>query len=201
MNQIVAVDKNWAIGKDGDLLVSIPADMKFFRETTKGHTVIMGRKTLESFPGGRPLKNRVNIVLSRRMEPGETVIDEKTRLVVLSGPEELTAWFEKRKAEEPDAEGMDDAFVIGGGSVYRMLLPLCGRALVTFVRHGFEGPDTFYPNLDEDPDWVLAEESEVFEWTPPAPEDPAAGEDGDIAPAEPLRYSFRTYERKEHTCC
>ena len=94
MISIAAADRNWAIGKDGDLLVSIPEDMKFFRETTKGHTVVMGRKTLESFPGGRPLKGRVNVVLSRQMTPGETQVDERTKLVVLPGIGEFLAWAE-----------------------------------------------------------------------------------------------------------
>ena len=187
MISIAAADRNWAIGKDGDLLVSIPEDMKFFRETTKGHTVVMGRKTLESFPGGRPLKGRVNVVLSRQMTPGETQVDERTKLVVLPGIEEFLAWAE--------ASGQDEIYVIGGGSIYRAMLPYCSKALITFIRHGFEGADTHYPNLDEDPDWALAAESESFFWTPTAEGEPA-GE----AAAEPVEYSFRTYERINNRC-
>ena len=192
MISIAAVDQNWAIGRDGDLLVSIPEDMKFFRTATKGAVVVMGRKTLESFPGGKPLKGRVNVVLSRSMEPGETRVDEKTRLVVLPDVEALQTWLAERDTEAADAPAHEEVFVIGGGSVYRTLLPFCEKALITYVRHAFDEPDTWYPNLDEDPAWTLAEESEVFAWQPPA-EDGTAEEGGAVS--EPLRYSFRTYKR------
>ena len=213
MNQIVAVDENWAIGRDGDLLVSIPEDMKFFRSTTKGCVVIMGRKTLESFPGGRPLKGRVNVVLSRSMEPGETEIDEKTRLVVLPDVDALRAWlaeYEKdfaNAAVSSEGAGRGEVYVIGGGSVYRELLPYCEKALVTYVRHAFADADTWYPNLDADPAWTLTAESEVFAWTPEAEraddEAERAGEKTgeETAPEPALAYSFRTYERNDSICC
>ena len=145
MNLIVAVDNNWAIGKDNKLLVSIPDDMKFFRETTTGKVVVMGRKTLESFPNSKPLKNRVNIVLTRDNTysvEGAIIIHSKEQL-----KEELTKY------------NSDDIFVIGGESIYRLLLDDCQRAFVTYVDYSYDA-DTYFPNLDEMPDWKLAEESE-----------------------------------------
>ncbi len=145
MNLIVAVDKNWAIGKDNKLLVSIPDDMKFFRETTTGKVVVMGRKTLESFPGGKPLKNRVNIVLTR--DSNYQVKDA----VVVHSKDELDKELKKYNP--------DDIFVIGGESIYKMLLDECSRAFVTYVDYSYDA-DTYFPNLDEKPEWKLARESE-----------------------------------------
>lgn len=145
MNCIAAVDENWAIGRDGELLVSIPADMKFFREMTLGRTVIMGRKTLESFPGKKPLKGRRNIVLSQN--PDFTVQGAD---VVRSVEEAVNA------VSETPAE---DVFVIGGGSVYSALLPFCDIAYITKIRHSYSA-DTTFPDLDSDPEWELAEEGE-----------------------------------------
>lgn len=145
MNLIVAVDKNWAIGKDNKLLVSIPADMKFFRETTSGKVVVMGRKTLESFPGGRPLKNRTNIVLTT-----DTSYQVKDA-VVLHSVEELLEELKKYQQE--------DIFVIGGESIYRQLLPYCTLAHVTKIDHAYEA-DTYFPNLDEMEEWEMTGESE-----------------------------------------
>ncbi len=142
MNLIVAVDRNWAIGKDNKLLVSIPDDMKFFRETTTGKVVVMGRKTLESFPNGKPLKNRVNIVLTR--DPNYEVKDA----IVVHSKEELDKELEKYNT--------DDVYVIGGESIYRMMLDDCQRAFVTYVDYAYDA-DTFFPNLDENPDWKFAE--------------------------------------------
>ena len=145
MNLIVAVDKNWGIGCGNRLLVSIPADMKFFRETTTGKVVVMGRKTLESFPGGQPLKNRTNIVLTS---------DKNYKVknaVVVTCVEELLE--ELKKYEE------DEIFVIGGESVYRQLLPYCKTAHVTKIDHAYEA-DTFFPNLDEMDEWEMTGVSE-----------------------------------------
>lgn len=145
MNLIVAVDKNWAIGKDNKLLVSIPDDMKFFRETTSGKVVVMGRKTLESFPNGKPLKNRVNIVLTR--DPNYEVKDA----IIVHSKEELDKELKKYN--------QDDIFVIGGESIYRMMLDDCKKAFVTYVDYAYDA-DTYFPNLDELSDWKLVEESE-----------------------------------------
>ncbi len=146
MRLIVAVDKNWAIGYNGNLLVSIPADMKFFRKTTTGKTIIMGRKTLESFPNKQPLKDRVNIVISSKANysvPGA---------IVVHSIEEAVAEARKNAAEE-------DIFCIGGGKVYNAMLPYVDEALVTKIDYAFVA-DTHIPNLDEAPEWELCEESE-----------------------------------------
>lgn len=144
MNLIVAVDINWAIGKDNKLLVSIPADMKFFRETTKGNIVVMGRKTLESFPQGQPLKQRVNIVITNNK-------DYKVKgAVVVHSVEEAVEECKKYEGE---------VFVIGGESIYRAMLPYCDTAYVTRIDHAYEA-DTYFPNLDEDPEWEMTGDSE-----------------------------------------
>ena len=144
MNLIVAVDKNWAIGKDNKLLVSIPADMKYFRETTKGNIVIMGRKTLESFPQSQPLKNRVNIVITKNTE-----YQVKGAVVVHSVEEAIE---ESKKYE-------GEVYVIGGESIYRAMLPYCKTAYVTKIDHAY-AVDTYFPNLDEENDWELIGETE-----------------------------------------
>ena len=145
MNLIVNADKNWAIGKDNRLLVSIPQDMKFFRETTTGKVVVMGRKTLESFPGGQPLKKRTNIVLTTdpNSQAGEAVI--------VHSMEELMEELKKYPRE--------DIFVIGGESIYRSLLPWCRTAYVTRTDHAYDA-DTWFPDLDADPEWKMTKTSD-----------------------------------------
>ncbi|MCR5654278.1 MAG: dihydrofolate reductase [Lachnospiraceae bacterium] len=144
MKLIVAVDKNWAIGNKNKLLVSIPNDMKNFRRLTTGNVIVMGRKTLESFPQGKPLPNRVNIVLS-----GQKDYTCKDAVVVHSVDE----------LKEKLAEYSCDVYVVGGGRVYKELLPLCDEAIVTKVDESYEA-DTYFPNLDEMDEWEIAEESE-----------------------------------------
>ncbi|MDO5345184.1 MAG: dihydrofolate reductase [Lachnospiraceae bacterium] len=145
MNIIVAVDKNWSIGKDNQLLVSIPADMKFFRSTTTGKVVVMGRKTLESFPNGLPLKNRTNIVLTKN--PDFYVKDA----VICHSVEEVL--------EELKQYNSEDVYVIGGDSIYRQMLPYCDVAHVTRIDHAYEA-DAWFPNLDEMPEWEITADSE-----------------------------------------
>lgn len=145
MNLIVAVDKNWAIGRGNKLLVSIPADMKFFRETTSGKVVVMGRKTLESFPNGQPLKKRINIVLT-----GNPHTDIKDAVVV----HRIEALLEELKKYPSE-----DVYVIGGESIYRQLLPYCDTAYVTKIDHAYDA-DTYFPNLDADEEWQLTGVSE-----------------------------------------
>ncbi len=145
MNLIVAVDKNWAIGLHNKLLVSIPADMKFFRETTMGKVVVMGRKTLESFPGGQPLKKRTNIVLTS--DKNYKVKDA----VVVNSVEALL--------EELRQYNDEDIYVIGGESIYRQLLPYCKVAHITKIDHAYEA-DTYFPNLDEMQEWKITGVSE-----------------------------------------
>ncbi len=145
MNIIVAADHNWAIGKNNQLLVKIPADMKFFRETTTGKVVVMGRKTLESFPNGLPLKNRRNIVLTAN--PSYQVKDA----IVVHSKAELDLELAKYNS--------DDIYVIGGASIYKLLLDECDTAHVTKIHYTYEA-DTYFPNLDEDPAWELVADSE-----------------------------------------
>ena len=145
MKAILAADKNWGIGYNNHLLVSIPSDMKFFRQTTTGKVVVMGRKTLESFPNGMPLKNRTNIVLT-----GNQNYQVKDAIVVHSEDELM---------EELKKYDTDDVYVIGGESVYRMMLPYCDTAYVTKIDRAFQA-DKFFPNLDEMDEWVMTEESE-----------------------------------------
>lgn len=137
MDLIVAVYDDWGIGQDGTQPVALQADRKFFREMTRGAAVIAGRRTVEDFPGQQPLPNRTNIVLSRKelQMPG---------FFVCHSPEEalqLTA-------------GQEKVMVIGGGSVYRQMLPLCDRAYITKV-HTTPYSDTFFENLDACEDWTL----------------------------------------------
>ena len=143
MTAIVCVSQNWGIGRDGTLLFRISADLKRFKALTVGKTVILGRKTLDTFPGGKPLKDRRNIVLSRRE-------------LDIPGAEIAHSF------EEAAALGGDDAIVIGGASVYMALLSRCDRVYVTKVDAAPDA-DSFFPDLDDNPDWRVASESEVFE--------------------------------------
>lgn len=145
MNLIVAVDENWAIGNKNELLVSIPADHKFFRQETTGKVVVLGRKTLETFPQGLPLKNRTNIILSSN--PNFRVKDA----IVVHDIEELLE--ELKKYEE------EDIYIIGGESVYRLMLPYCNVAHVTKIDRAYEA-DAYFPNLDEMPEWEITADSE-----------------------------------------
>ena len=146
MNAIVVVDQNWAIGRDNDLLFSLPTDMKRFRSLTLGGTVILGRRTLDSFPGGRPLPKRRNIVITHcpdfSREGAETVSS-------------LAAMREATAGTPPD-----QLWVIGGGSIYAALLSQCARAYVTRVDAAAEGADSFFPNLDKLPGWTVRAVSE-----------------------------------------
>lgn len=146
MNAIVIVDRNWAIGKDNGLLFSLPTDMKYFRTLTSGGTLLMGRRTLDSFPGGKPLPNRRNIVITRNPD------FQRDGVEVVSDPEDCHTLISQLPQEK--------VWVIGGGSVYTALLPQCRRAYVTRVDAAVEDADTFFPNLDKSPDWKLVSESE-----------------------------------------
>ena len=143
---IVHVDKEWGIGKGNDMMFSLPKDMKFFRETTMGNTVVMGGNTLRSFPNQKPLKNRVNIVLSR----GQVRDD----CIIVRSYEELKEELKIRQNEE--------IFIIGGGEIYRELLPYCHRALVTKV-DAVGGAEVFFPNLDKLDNFVCVDEGEPID--------------------------------------
>ncbi len=139
MNLIVAVYDDWGIGAKGTQPIALAADRKFFRETTKGACVIVGRRTLADFPGGKPLPNRTNLVLTKKP------LDIAGARVVGSPAEAVAA-----------AKAFEKAFVIGGGSVYKQMLKDCDWAYVTKV-HAQPESDTFFPNLDTLADWELAE--------------------------------------------
>lgn len=145
MKLIAAVDNNWAIGNKGALLVRIRTDQMNFRALTTGKVVILGRKTLETFPQKQPLANRTNIILSKN--PDYNVKDA----IVVHSIDELM--------EEIKKYDTDDVFVIGGESIYKTLEPMCDTAIITKVEHSYEA-DAYFPNLDENPDWELVEEGE-----------------------------------------
>ena len=164
MNIIVAVDNNWAIGNRDELLVRIPNDHKHFREETTGKVVVLGRKTLQTFPQGLPLKNRTNIILSR--DKNFTVKDA----AVVHSVEELL--------EELRAYDTEEIYIIGGESVYRQLLPYCNVAHVTKIDREYDA-DTWFPNLDEDPEWEITADSDEQTYFD-------------------IPYTFLKYERKKH---
>ena len=145
MNIIAAVDSNWAIGYRNDLLVRIPNDQKWFQKVTTGKVVVMGRKTLESFPNGIPLKNRTNIVLTN-----DRSLKVKDATVVYS-VDELLKELEKYKSE--------DVYVIGGEAVYEQLLPYCDTAHITKIDYKYDA-DTYLENLDKNSEWHITANSE-----------------------------------------
>ena len=162
MKLIAVQDRKGGIGRNGGLLMSLPTDMKYFRTTTTGHTVIMGRKTLESFPGGRPLPKRRNIVLSTTMDEGEGY-------EICRAPEELDSMLSDQEKAE--------AFVIGGGQVYELLLPRVDEAYITELDAELEA-DTFIPVFRDLEGWEKASESDPVE------------ENG-------VKYVFAVYRRKK----
>ncbi|MBQ7572791.1 MAG: dihydrofolate reductase [Clostridia bacterium] len=146
MNLIVAVDENWGIGYKGNLLFSIKQDMKFFRETTQNHIVVMGRKTLDSFPGGKPLKNRVNIVLTKNTD------FKRDGVIVCHSTDEVLEELKKYS---------DDVFVIGGEQIYKEFLPYCDTAYVTKVR-AKRMADAHMVNLDLSDEWETLQNTKDF---------------------------------------
>lgn len=162
MNIIVAVDEKWAIGNKNKLLVSIPNDQRHFREETTGKVIVLGRKTLDTFPQGLPLKNRINIVLTK---------DRSFRLKDAVVVHDIDALLEHLKQYNSE-----DVYVVGGESVYRQLLPYCSVAHVTKIDHRYDA-DSYFPNLDEDPDWEITADSDEQTYFD-------------------LAYTFLRYERK-----
>ncbi len=145
MKLIASADRHWGIGNKGALLVSIPADLRNFKSLTAGKTVVLGRKTLDTFPAGRPLKERRNIILTRdksyRIPDAEVVNSVEELMKLLEGTD------------------TDEVFVIGGASVYSQLLPYCDEAYITKIDYSYEA-DSFLPDFDEDPEWELVSESD-----------------------------------------
>ncbi|MCI9060621.1 MAG: dihydrofolate reductase [Lachnospiraceae bacterium] len=145
MNLIAAVDKNWGIGKDNRLLVRIPEDMKYFQKLTTGKVIVVGRKTLETFPGGQPLKNRTNIVLTANP-------DRKVKgVVMVHSMEELLEELKKYDSQ--------DIYIAGGESVYRQMADLCDTAYITRIDYEYLA-DAWFPNLEEQEAWKLTADSE-----------------------------------------
>ena len=145
MNAIVAVDKNWAIGYQGELLISIPADHKFFRQETMGKVVVYGRKTLETFPGKRVLSGRTNIILSKNPE--------------FEADGAKIAHSEKELMKELEQYDTQDVYIIGGASVYKMMLPHCDIVHVTKIERVYQA-DAYFPDLDSMPEWQITGDSE-----------------------------------------
>lgn len=145
MNLIVAADKKWAIGREGRRLVTIPGDQQLLLKETAGKVVVMGRKTLESLPGGQPLGSRTNVVLSR--DPGF----KPKGVLVCSGIEEAL-----KLLADYDPE---DVFILGGESIFRQFLPYCSTVHVTAIDYVYDA-DTYFPDLDQDPDWEMTAEGD-----------------------------------------
>lgn len=145
MNIIVAVDKNWAIGCQNRLLISIPEDMRFFRDETMNKVVVMGRNTLTSFPSGKPLKNRTNIVLTRDKN------FEMEDVTVVHSVEEALEVLKAYKSE--------DVYIIGGEQIYRQFLDYCDVAHITKIDYAYQA-DSYFPNLDEKEEWIVESDSE-----------------------------------------
>lgn len=165
IHMIVAVCDDWGIGADGGMVVANRADMRHFVQKTTGHTVLMGRRTLESFPGGRALKNRRNVVLTR--DP----------LFVRAGVEPVRTLEEALTTVACD----DEVWIIGGGRVYEELLPYASECVVT-KNHCLRNSDTFFPNLDEDPEWEVVATTDTQE---------IAEDEGDAG----VRFESVTYRR------
>ena len=145
MNIIVAVDKNWAIGYQNKLLISIPEDMRFFRDENTNKVVVMGKHNLQSFPSGRPIKNRINIVLNK---------DKKFKAddaIIVHSLEEALEEIKKYKSE--------DVYIIGGAEIYNQFLDYCDVAHITKIDYAYQA-DTYFPNLDEKEDWIVVAESD-----------------------------------------
>lgn len=147
MKLIAAVNNNWAIGKGNDLLYDIPSDKKFFRSATKNNIIVIGRKTLESFPGAKPLPYRTNVVLSKNKNY------TAENIVLLNTVEDVI----KYANEHTEAE----VFICGGEEIYRLFLPYCSEALITKIDDVCDA-EKFMPNLDRDDNWELADSSESF---------------------------------------
>ena len=169
MKCIAAVDENWGIGKNGGLLLRVPADMKRFRLLTTEGVVVLGRKTMDTFPQKQPLPNRTNVILTTRGDyrVGSTSSGTGKNVKIVHSMEEATRLLETYP--------QDQVFIIGGESIYRQFLPYCNECLITHFERAYDA-DAYFPNLEKDPVWELTEESEeqvYFDTT----------------------YTFRTYRR------
>ena len=183
MKAIVAVDQNWGIGRDGDLLCHLKGDMKFFREHTTGNICIMGRKTLDSMPGGKPLPKRTSWILTRNFAvTPESILpdgtDDPDALRVFYSEEELLDAVREREWQDRQTKDARTIYVCGGGQIYQELLPYCEEVLVTKIEKSFPA-DRHFPNLDENADWTLVSAGE-----------PVTEGEGESE----IRYRFCTYK-------
>lgn len=161
ISAIVAVDNNWGIGYNGNLLEHIPEDLKYFKELTSGYTVVMGRKTWDSLPK-KPLHNRFNVVITSQ----ERHFEEMTAFIPF--PEAVSHL--KHSPKE------DDQFIIGGGQIYKELLPYCDRVYITKIFKNHDNIDTYFPNLDNMKEWTLSSLSKIYNYND-------------------IRYQFQIYNR------
>lgn len=148
MKDVVAVDSKWGIGKNNDLLITIPEDKKFFKDETIGKVIFMGKKTLDSLPRGKPLKNRINIVLTSKNI-------EKENVVFVHSIEELFKEIKKYDSNK--------VYNIGGGKIFEMMLDYMDYSLVTKIEEDFDA-DVFYPNLDKMENWEVVNKSEEYDY-------------------------------------
>lgn len=148
MKAIVVVDNNWGIGKDGQLLVHLPGDLKYFKEKTLGKTIIVGRKTLQSFPGGKPLPGRVNIVLTENLE------FKQDNCSICNDLDDLF--------DEIALLDGEDVYVVGGACIYEMFLPYCDDVYVTKIQKTFDA-DKHFPNLEQSDSFVKNWQSDIIE--------------------------------------
>lgn len=169
ISAIVCVDSNWGIGYQGELLAHIPEDMKLFREITKGNIVAMGRKTWDSLPK-KPLEKRMNCVITSKVDLIEYNRDDNYYLMTLDYAKDIFPILSRH--------GLLDIFVIGGGVIYKELLPYCDKIYITKILHGYDNVDTYFPNIDNLPEWEIESESKVKEHND-------------------IKYQFCTYKKKE----
>ena len=172
ISAIVAVDKDWGIGFEGQLLEHLPPDMKYFKETTMGNIVIMGRKTWDSLPV-KPLINRHNVIISKSIPETKLpqIITNREDPVTFLRMDSLIQNWEKVKRFSNK-----DIFIIGGGEIYKQLLPYCNRVYVTLIEKSHDNVDTYFPNLNKDPNWEVSTCTELRDY-------------GNIP------YAFLTYDR------
>ena len=168
---IVAVDNNYGIGSNNELLAHIPEDLKMFKEITSNGSVIVGRKTYDSLPR-KPLPNRTNIIVTSQINDKPEVLDNNT---IRCNMEYIKAWL----SQENVIENNDGIYVIGGGQIYKELLPYCERAYVTKILHSYDNTDTYFPNIDNMPEWELTSTSEIKEY-------------------EGIQYQFCVYDRVDY---
>lgn len=168
---VVCVDSNYGIGSQNDLLANIPEDMKMFKKITTGGAVVVGRKTYDSLPK-KPLPNRENIIITSKADKKPKIQKDGT---IYSNMEYIKAWLSKEEVISQN----NGIYVIGGGMIYKELLPLCERVYITKVFHAYEDVDTYFPNIDEMPEWEMTSASEIKE------------HDG-------IQYQFCVYDRRDY---